>query len=148
MFVRKTAFTFAAVALVAGIVRFFLRMILDPMGVPVFVGSFLASITIVLLIGTLVIFRRAGKDPQGRFLHAAGWFLLLSAWCQVLIVGGILLTGWTEATTYFAGPWDMVRERFPTPAAHAIAHAQGFWVLTAGLMIIGAVTYRIARRRR
>lgn len=144
---RKTALSFAAAALVAGIVRFFLKMILDPIGVPAFLGSFLASITIVLLIGTIVMFRRAGKDPQGRFLHTAGWVFLLSAWCQVLIIGGILLTEWTDANTYFDGPWELIRERYPTAAAHAIAHTQGFWVLAVGLMIVGTITFAVARRR-
>ena len=145
---RKTVLSFGWIAVIVAIVRFFLKDILDSFGIPSIVGSMLASITLLLLIGTVVIFRNAGKDPNGTFLYAAGWLFLLSAWCQILIISGILLTEWTNANTYFAGPWEAVKERFPTGRAHAIAHTQGFWILTAILMIVGSVTYVIARRTR
>ncbi len=145
---KKTVQTFAVIALVVAVVRFFLKMILDPIGVPVFVGSLLASITIVLLIAAIVMFRQAGRDPAARYFPTAAWYFLLSAWCQILIIGGILLTERTHANTYYAGPWEMVKERFPTAAAHAIGHAEGFWVLTAVLLIVGAITYAISRRER
>jgi len=145
---RKTVLFFGLIAVIVAFVRFFLKGILDCIGIPTIAGSMLASITVVLLIGTIVIFRNAGKDPNGKFLYAAGWLFILSAWGQILIISGILLTEWTNANTYFSGPWEAVKERFPTGRAHAIAHTEGFWILTAILMIVGSVTYSIARRNR
>jgi hypothetical protein len=98
---RKTVLAFGLIAVIVAIVRFFLKGILDSFGIPTIAGSMLASITLVLLIGTVVIFRNAGKDSNGKFLYAAGWLFVLSAWCQILIISGILLTEWTHANTYF-----------------------------------------------
>ena len=145
---KKLFLTFAAIAFGAAVVRFFLKGLLDPLGIPPAVGTFLASITIVLFLGAGLIFRREGKDPAGRFLRGAGWASLLSAWCQILIIGGIFATEWLKADTYFSGPWQMVHERFPTAAQHAIGHTQGFFFLTALLLIIGGIVYKIAGRRR
>ena len=144
---RQLFLKFAAVALVAAIVRFFLKGLLAPMGIPTVVGTFLASITIVLILGMGFIFSREGKYPAGRFMRAAGWVVLLSAWCQILIIGGILLTEWLHADTYYNGPWAIVQERFPNATAHVIGHTQGFFFLTALLLIIGGVVYTIARRK-
>lgn len=41
---KKTVATFGAIALAVAVVRFFLKAILDPLGVPTFVGSFLANL--------------------------------------------------------------------------------------------------------
>ena len=145
---HRPVLTFGVIASIVAVVRFFLKGLLEPIGVPTYIGSFLASITIVLLIGTIVIFMRAGKDPDGRYLPAAGRCFLLSVWCQALIIGGILVTEWTQTNTYYSGPWEMIKEQFPTAHAHVIGHSQGFWVLTAVLLIIGGVTYAISRRSR
>ena len=138
----------AAIALAAAVVRFFLKGLLAPIGVPTVIGTFLASITIVLLVGTVLIFRREARDSDGRFIRGAGWTVLLSAWCQALIIGGILLTEAFHADTYYNGPWAMVQERFPTVTAHVIGHTQGFFFLTAILLIIGGIVYAIVRRKR
>ena len=145
---KKLFLTIAAVALVVAIVRFFLKAVVAPLGMPTVVASFLASITIVLVLGVGFIFYREANNPDGRFMRGAGWAALLSAWCQILIIGGILLTESLHVDTYFAGPWEMIQERFPNATAHVIGHTQGFFVLTALLLGIGGVVYSIARRKR
>jgi hypothetical protein len=42
----------------------------------------------------------------------------------------------------------MIEEIFPTPAADAFGHTHGFFVRTAVGVIIGAIIYVVARRRR
>lgn len=144
---KKKILTFAGLAFAAAIVRFFLKGILDPLGVPTLIGSLLASITIVLVIATGYIFDAEGRCPNGRYLHAAGWFVLLAVWCQILIIGGILASEQFHATTYYQGPWEMIHERFPTAVEHAMGHVGGFFVLTALLLMIGGVVYWNAQRR-
>ena len=122
---KKLVLTLGAIAFAAAVVRFFLKGLLEPVGVPVFVGSFLASITIVLLVGVGLIFRREGHDPNGRFFRGAGWAVLLSLWCQILIIGGILSTEWLHADTYFSGPWQLVHERFPDDIVAALRDGKG-----------------------
>jgi hypothetical protein len=145
---RKIVFTLAAIATVVAIIRYFLKGLLAPLGVPTVVGSFLASITIVLLVGLVLLFIREGLSKEGRYIRAAAWFAALAVWCEVLVIAGILLTELTGASTYYQGPWEMVEKMFPTPAAHAIGHSQGFFVRLAFNLIIGAIIYAIAKGRR
>lgn len=145
---RKIVFTLAGIAAIVAVIRYFLKGLLEPLGVPTVVGSFLASITIVLLVGLVLIFLREGRSSGGRYLRAAAWFSALGVWCEVLVIAGILLTERTGASTYYRGPWEMVEEMFPTPAAHAIGHTQGFLFRLAANLIIGAIIYALAKRRR
>lgn len=145
---RRTVFTLAGIAIVVAVIRYFLKGLLAPLGVPTVVGSFLASITIVLLIGLVLIFLREGRRSNGKYVRAAGWFVALAVWCEVLVIAGILITERTGASTYYQGPWKMVEEMFPNPTAHAIGHSQGFFVRLAVNLIIGGIIYALTKRRR
>ncbi|MFY9607766.1 MAG: hypothetical protein WAU45_04020 [Blastocatellia bacterium] len=145
---RSIIFKLAGIATIVAVIRYFLKGLLEPLGVPTVVGSFLASITIVLLVGLVLIFLREGRRRDGSYARAAVWFAALAVWCEVLVIAGILLTERTGANTYYRGPWEMVEEMFPTPAAHAIGHTQGFFVRLAVNLIIGAIIYGLAKRRR
>lgn len=145
---RRIVLTLAGIAAIVAVIRYFLKGLLAPLGVPTVVGSFLASITIVLLVGLVLIFLREGRSNEGRYIKAAGWFAALSIWCEVLVIAGILLTERTGASTYYQGPWEMVEKMFPTPAAHALGHTQGFFVRLALNLIIGGIIYALAKRRR
>jgi hypothetical protein len=138
----------AAIVAVVAAIRFFLKGWLDPIGVPTVVGSFLASITVVLIITMVLFFLREGRRATGRYLTAALWFAALAIWCQALIIAGILLTERTGKDTYYSGPWQAVHERFATPTAHVIGHAQAVvFVIVVG-MILGAIIYYFAKRGR
>jgi hypothetical protein len=145
---RGIVFTLAAIATVVAVVRYFLKGLVSPLGVPTVVGSFLASITIVLLVGLVLIFLREGRDRGGRFITAALWFSALAVWCEILVIAGILITERTGASTYYQGPWEMVEKMFASPAEHAIGHSQGFFVRLAVNLIIGAIIYTMTKRRR
>ena len=145
---RKIVFTLAGIALPVAVLRPFLKGWLEPLGVPTVVGSFLASITIVLLVGLVLIFLREGRSKEGRYLRAALWFVALAVWCEALVISGILLTEHTGDRTYYQGPWEVVEKMFESPAAHAIGHTQGFFFRLALNLIIGGIIYALAKRRR
>lgn len=143
-----TVLALAGAAAVIAVLRYFMRGWLEPLGVPTIIGSLLASVTVVLIIGLLLLFIREGRNSGGRYLRAAAWFVALAVWCELLVIGGILLTERNGANTYYQGPWEAVRETFPTGAGHAIGHAQGFIVRTAVWLIVGAVVYWAVKRNR
>jgi hypothetical protein len=138
----------AALVLVVAVIRYFIKGWLEPLGVATAVGSFLASITIVLIIKMVLIFLREGRRAGGRYLVAAAWFAGFVVWCQALIIAGILITEKTGKDTYYSGPWQVVQERFPTPAAHAIGHTQGMIFMIVLGMVLGAVIYLLSKRSR
>ena len=144
----KTVLILAGAAGIAAVLRYFMKGWLDPLGVPTFLGSLLASVTIILLIGLVLLFVKEGRESDGRYFRVAGWFVALAGWCELLVITGILVTERTGADTYYQGPWEMVRERFTTPSAHAIGHTQGFLVRTVIALLLGAVIYAVARKRR
>jgi hypothetical protein len=138
----------AALVAVVAVIRYFMKGWLAPLGVPVPIGSLVSSITIVLLVTTVLLFFREGRKPEGRYLKAAAWFVPMVLWCQGLIICGILLTEKTGKDTYYSGPWEIVHERFPTPAAHAIGHTQGTVAMIFIGLLLGGIIYVIARRGR
>lgn len=144
---RVVAFL-SALAVPVAILRYFARGLLEPRGVPVAAGSFLASLTLVLVAGVAWLFGAQGRRTGGGYRRAAGWYLVLAAWCEVLIVAGILASEATGADTYYRGPWAAVERRFPTAAAHAIGHAQGFLPRLAIGLALGGIVYAVAKRRR
>ena len=144
----KTVLILAGAAGIAAVLRYFMKGWLDPLGVPTFLGSLLASVTIILLIGLVLLFVKEGREPDGRYFIGASWFVALAVWCELLVITGILVTERTGADTYYQGPWEAVRERFTTPSSHAIGHAQGFFVRTAIALFLGAAIYGLAKRRR
>src|SRR5262249_18063188 len=110
-------------------------------------GSLLVSVTVVL-IGMGIIFFRVGLQSEGRFVRAAGWFVLLAVWCELLVIGGILLTERLHLHSFFTGPFQSVQRKFSTATAHAIGHAEGFWFRTPFLVGIGGIIYSVAKRKR
>ena len=144
----KTVLILAGAAGIAAVLRYFMKGWLDPLGVPTFVGSLLASVTVILLIGLVLLFVMEGRQQEGRFFRVVAWFFALAVWCELLVITGILVTEKTGADTYYQGPWEMVRERFTTPSAHAIGHSQGFFVRTAIALLLGAAIYWMAKKKR
>lgn len=144
----KTVLILAGTATVAAILRYFMKGWIEPLGVPTVVGSFLASVTVVLLVGLVLLFLKEGWSPQGRYLRAASWFIGLAVWCEVLVIAGILMTERAGAQTYYQGPWEAVQRAFPTPAGHAIGHTQGFFVRTLIGLLLGTIFYAVGKKRR
>src|SRR5262245_55022019 len=97
---NKTVLIAGGAAAVAAILRLFTRNIFEPMGIPTFLGSVVVSVTVVLLIAMGLLFFREGRQPEGRYLRAAGWFVLLAVWCELLVIGGILLSEQLQLRTY------------------------------------------------
>src|SRR5579863_8306318 len=91
----------ATVALMMAVIRYFLKGLLQPMGVSDFAGSFLASVTLVTLVGLVIIFVREGRDAGGSYLGAAAWFAAFAIWCQGLVIAGILIAAKTGTPTYY-----------------------------------------------
>lgn len=145
---RRIVFTLAVIAAIVAVIRYFLKGLLAPLGVPTVVGSLLASITIVLLVGLLLIFVREGRSKTGSYLKAAVWFAVLAVWCELLVIAGILITERHAATTYYQGPWRVVEEMYSSPGEHAIRHTQGFFVRLAVYLILGGIVFALTKRGR
>lgn len=128
----------AAVALVVAILRFFMQGWVEAAGISLKTGSFFASIDIVLLIACIIMFAREGFAPVRRYWRPAGWFVLFTAWCTILVIGGIFTTAATGRTTYYQ---DAMRRPPPTPAHHAMMHAIAFVPLAVIGLILGAIIY-------
>jgi len=146
----KGFFFKAAIVLAAfGILRYFLKGLLNPIGVPVLVGSMLSSMTIVLIVVTILLFLREGRRADGGYWIGAGWFAGLAIWYQILVVCGILLTERSGADTYYTGPWESMHASFSSPAAHAVSHVfPGMPIMIVMGWVVGAVVYFLARRGR
>ena len=135
-------------AIPVALARYVMKGWVEPYGIPPAVGSLLASLTVLLLAGMVLIFSQEARSPDGRYLAAARWFTLLAAWIEAIIIACILLSGRVGADTYYQGPWESVRHAFPTPEQHAMAHVAGFLPKVLLGLALGAVVYRIERRRR
>lgn len=144
----QVALALAILAVPLAVLRYVLKDLLGPLGVPVWLGSLLASLWVLLGVGVLLMFGREGRAPGGRYRRAALPFVLLAAWCELLVIGGVLLTGARDADTYFCGPFAAVRDHFPTARDHAMGHVQGFLPRAVIWLVLGAVVYVIARRSR
>ena len=138
----------AVIAAVIAALRIFMKGWLDPLGVPIWLGSLVASTWVLLGVALLLMFVRSGQHPQGRYLRTAFHFVPLAAWCETLVIGGILLTDKLGWDTYYCGPFDSVRDNFPTAAEHAIGHTQGFVVRAVLWCILAGIVYAVARRKR
>lgn len=132
---------FAALAVTVAVIRFFLKEWLDALGIPPGVGSMLASLWVLEFVALIAFFR-----GDTRWLTAASAWLVLAAWCELLVVSGIHLTERTGWDTYYSGPWPSVHERFRTAEAHVRAHLQGFLVRAPLGLLFGTIIWRIRRR--
>ncbi|HEV2499856.1 MAG TPA: hypothetical protein VGY31_09790 [Terriglobia bacterium] len=131
----------AVVALVVAVLRFFMQGWVESAGISARTGSFFASIDIVLLVGLVIIFVREGIAAERRYTRAAAWFVLLTAWCTVLVIAGILTTATTGATTYYQ---DTMSKPPPAPSHHAMMHAIAFVPMAVIGLILGAIIYWVA----
>jgi|GEM_PF-3493895 len=136
----------AAVALVVAVLRYYMKGLLQPMGVSDFAGSFLASVTLVTLVGLVLIFAREGRTPGGTYLVAAAWFAAFALWCQGLIISGILIAARTGTPTYYD---EMMGKHMSLPPlTHAFQHGIAGVIVAIVGMILGAPIYFLARRWR
>ncbi|MGH9343084.1 MAG: hypothetical protein ACRD19_04915 [Terriglobia bacterium] len=136
----------ALIALVVAALRFFMQGWVESAGISVRIGSFFASITIVLLVALVIIFVREGLVVERRYLRAAAWYVLFAVWYTILVIAGILITAKTGATTYYQ---DAMGNPPPTPAHHAMMHAIAFFPVAAIGLILGAILYwAVGRGRR
>jgi hypothetical protein len=144
----RTVTIIGLAALPVAIARYVMKGWVEPHGIPPAVGSLLSSLTVLLLAGMVLMFSQEARTPAGRYVVAAGWFTLLAAWIEAVIIVCILLAGRFGADTYYQGPWESVRHAFPTPERHAMAHVAGFFPKLLLGLALGAVVYGIERRRR
>jgi predicted PurR-regulated permease PerM len=136
----------AAIALVVAVLRYYMKGWLQPMGVSDFAGSFVASVTIVTLVGLVIIFAREGRAAGGAYWRAAAWFAAFAIWCQGLIIAGILITARTGSATYYE---EMMGKHMNLPPVrHALSHAGAGVVVALVGMILGLPIYFVAKRGR
>jgi len=142
----RTFLILAAVALVAAVLRYYMKGWVQPMGVSDFAGSFIASITIVTFIGLVIIFASNGRAAGGCYWRAAAWFAAFALWCQGLIIAGILIAAQTGTPTYYD---EMMGKHMGlSPATHAFQHGIAAVVVAIVGMILGVPIYFVAKRWR
>jgi magnesium-transporting ATPase (P-type) len=142
----RTFLILAAVALVVAVLRYYMKGWVAPMGVSDFAGSFIASVTIVMLVGLVIIFTNGGRATGGSYLHSAAWFAAFAFWCQGLIIAGILIAAQTGTPTYYD---EMMGKHLGLPpVTHAIQHGIAAVVVAIVGMILGAPIYFVAKRSR
>ena len=136
----------ALIMFVVAVVRWFMKGWMDSLGMSEMIGSLLMSITVVLLVGLVIIFAREGRAAEGRYASAAGWWVALAVWSQVLVISGILLAARTGASTYYS---EMVgQHRDLPPVQHALSHGVALVALSAVGLLLGWPVYWIAKRGR
>jgi hypothetical protein len=136
----------ALIILIVAILRYFMKAWVDALGVPEIIGSLIVSLNMVLLVGLVIFFVREGRDPDGRYVRAAGWFIALAAWSTILIVTGILITARTGTPTYYE---EMVFAHRSLPVfQHAVSHAVAFVFVAVVGLLLGWPVYWVAKRGR
>jgi hypothetical protein len=142
----RTFLILEAVALVVAILRFFMKGWLQPLGVSDFAGSLVASLTLVLLVGVVVMFALEGRAPKGSYWRCATWFSAFAIWCQGLIIAGILITAQTGVATYYE---EMMGKHLTcTPGTHALQHGIVAVAAVVSGLAAGALVYSVAKRSR
>ena len=101
----------------------------------------------MLLVGLAMIFVQEGRASGGRYLRGAIGFLVLAAWCQALVIAGILITQQTGASNYY-NERLFVHRRFPSASRHALVHAVTFLPVVAVELLLGGLVYWLAKRSR
>ena len=142
----RTFLILAAVALVVAVLRYYMKGWLQPMGVSDFAGSFIASITLVTLVGLVIIFASGGRAAGGSYWPAAAWFAAFAFWCQGLIIAGILIAAQTGTPTYYD---EMMGKHLGLPpVTHAFQHGIAAVVVAIVGMILGVPVYFVAKHWR
>lgn len=144
----RTVSILALIALVVAVLRYFMKGWVEPLGVSERAGSLIASITVVLLVSLIIIFAREGRATEGRYLYAAAWFVLLTAWCEILVIAGILITARTGAVTYYQETMARPGSAPPLPTTHALSHAVAFFPLAIIGSALGGIVYWVAKTGR
>ncbi len=136
----------ALIMFAVAVVRWFMKGWMQSLGVSETVGSLLMSVNIVLLIGLVILFAREGRLAGGRYWSAAGWFIALAVWEQVLVISGILLAARTGVSTYYS---EMIaaHKELP-PVQHALSHAVALVFVAALGLLLGWLVYWVAKRGR
>ena len=142
----KAFFILVLIMYVVAVLRWFMKGWMDSLGAPELLGSFLASITILLLVGLVIIFAREGRAIDGRYWRAGGWWIALAAWGQILVISGILLAARSGASTYYSEMVGAHREL--PPVQHALSHAVAFVFIAAVGLLLGWPVYWVAKRGR
>ena len=120
-----------------------------PLGIRPAIGSLFASLWILEAVAIVVLFSQQGRAPDGAWRRAAIPYALLAAWCELLILGGIVVTAQRHDKTYYEGPFEAVKEHFHSVGEHVRGHVTGgFFVRLAIALLLGAGIYALARRRR
>lgn len=143
----RTVAMVGAAAIPVAAARYLVKGWVEPLGIPPVIGSLFASVTVLLLAGMVLIFSQEARTPNGRYLLAAQAYAILAAWCEVLIVGFILLSGRGGDDTYYQGPWNSIRHAFPTAERHALAHVKTFLPKLLLGLALGGVVYGIEKRQ-
>lgn len=143
---QRTFFILALIMLGVALLRWFMKGWMDSLGMPELLGSFLSSITIVVIVGMVIIFAREGRAADGRYRRAGTWWIALAAWSQILVIAGILLAARTGASTYYS---EMVgsHKELP-PVQHALSHAAAFVFVGGVGLLLGWLVYWVAKRGR
>lgn len=133
----------AAVALVVAVLRYYMKSLLQPIGVSDVVGSFVASLTVLTLVGLVIIFVIEGRAAGGSYWRAAGWFGAFAFWCQGLVIAGILLAARTVRPTYYD---EMMGKHMSLPPlTHAFQHGIAAVIVAIFGMMIGTPVYLVAK---
>lgn len=136
----------ALVTLVVALLRWFMKGWMESLHVSDTIGSLLMSLTVVLLVGLVILFAREGRFAEGRYWNAAGWWIALAVWEQILVIAGILLAGRTGASTYYS---EMIAAHRDLPAVqHAVSHAIALAVLIPIGLLLGWPVYWVTKRGR
>ncbi len=107
-------------------------------------GSLITSITVVLLVSLVIIFAQEGRAAEGRYLYAT-WFVPLTAWCEILVIAGIVITARTGAVTYYQETMGRAGCSPPPATKHALSHAVAFFPLAAIGLALGGLVYWVAK---
>jgi hypothetical protein len=129
---------------VVAFLRYFMKGWVQPLGVSDKAGSFIASITLVVLVGLVILFVREGRAAEGSYWRAVGCFAVLAIWSQVLIVAGILIVARTGAATYYDEM--MGRHLGMPPVNHAISHLIVAVPEAIVGSLLGGLIYWLAKR--
>jgi hypothetical protein len=136
----------AVITAVVAALRFFMKGWLAPLGVSDAVGSFVASITVVLMVGMVIFFFREGRAVEGSYWRGVFWFALLTLWSECLIIAGILMTQRTGAATYYE---EMMGKHLNMPPLeHALSHLIATVPVALVGALLGGLIYWIVKRGR
>ncbi len=132
------------IALLVGVARFVLSVLHAPRSV-----VYLASLTVVELVGMLYLSFRIGRERELGYLHLWMANLILFATCQLLTLAGLAYTYITGTPTLYHET-ERLRNFLkydPTPLQHVRMHIVN-WMITAPTLATWLIGVPIAYFRR